>query len=504
MQTKVSNLIYKIKKWISPSLFVKCILLLSILVDFPYVNTFSRKALSVLPLWGMLIIYLYFSTIIKTLRDRKHMLLIAMAFSYGCTILLNYKHNFIQNTKFLVWFLIYIGILMIWWKVKEQKNMNIIYRDIQHMAWIIVVTNMLNVVPSVVLYCLNILIEFQATRPMGIFGGRLYCLMSGVNAAVMLSVISIFLGIVLTKHKENACLWKNVILFINGLFSYVFIIASGTRSARVVLAISAGVYFSVIVWKKIEKRKKSKVALSIGSGVTGLLCIGLVYAFVVLSRTPIGLLPNMGQEIKQYIVQTDVSNRNEGEGVSVENNQSTNPNIPLNDMVVLDGGGNDNKVMVREEKNEELSFQHRINIWTECLRLLKSYPLFGVGNANLQVCADNSQEEYKYINIPPYGASTHSMPVAVLIYSGVVGFAIIFIYFISKGCNYLSTLLMKCSQNMIEDGITLVALLVCIAIGVYSMVGTCIMFSNVMLTIIFWICWGLLDMEKERIELENS
>ena len=223
-----------INKVLEPALFVKAMLVIMLLLNFPCIGDIAKLVIKAVPVWGGIVFVRNMKYIKELIKGKFYSLLILMALSYGITIAVNFKFSLIQNIKSWIWFVIYIGILLVWWR-NGKRDREKIYEDIKQINWFVIIINLLNVLPSVVLFVANIGILIQKGRPIGIHVNRLFCIMDGVNHSMMIALISV-MSVAMNRqldNKENHI--KKALYIINVICTYIVIVASGTRSVRFIM-----------------------------------------------------------------------------------------------------------------------------------------------------------------------------------------------------------------------------------------------------------------------------
>lgn len=134
-------------------------------------------------------------------------------------------------------------------------------------------------------------------------------------------------------------------------------------------------------------------------------------------------------------------------------------------------------------KTERESTELRLGIWKECIAIWKEHPFFGVGNANY------------------YMESTHSTPVALLVYSGAVGTVIFAVYLIGRMLTGFWSLFKNSRQMDWAWFSMLFSFMICLALCMFGIFETVIIFSNVENTVLFWIYLGIMEMAEHNIAI---
>lgn len=454
--------ILKIKEVIiDPVLFTKVMLLLMLLINFPYIGSVVKMIMKVLPIWGGIVFCFNLKYFREILKEKFYKYLILMVFTYGVTILINFRFNLIQNIKSWVWYIIYIGILLIWWRVGDRSKQEIC-ENIKQINWFVIIINLINVFSCMIFWVENIGIVFQ-NRAVGICDKRLFGIVDGVNPSMMIALVSVLAAALNREIDEKPSKLKNIVYIVNMVCTYISIIASGTRSVRYVMIVVIAFYMVVVVWKKWDADKyladiKKAIVISALWGIIFFLGTAIM---VEATRYPIGLVPVISQSLKERIITDEISNE-------ISNEISDDNNIK-------------NRLIIRGKAGEEAALNARIFIWKECIAIWKEHPFFGVGNAN-------------------YTESTHSMPVALLVYSGGIGTIIFMGYLILRMIDAFTVLLKKC-KNMNSLWFSMVfPFMICVALCLYSLTDALIIFNNAENTMLFWVYLGIMGVSEHWLE----
>lgn len=442
--------------FLNPVLYVKVMLTVMLLIDFPYIGDAAKFIIKIVLIWGGMIVALNFEKILGCLKTKRNKFLLFMICSYCITCLINYRYHLLQNFKAMMWFILYIGLLLSWWRFSGKKD---IFKDIEQINWIVIIINLLNVIPSVFMYLLSISIWFQ-DRPIGICATRLFGVMAGLNSSVMIAWVSSLASVFNYKIDDNNRKVKKILYFVNIVCSYIFLIASGTRAVRLNMIIMLTFCYLILKWKKWSMHNwyMNKFKFVMRSGIIGCVAFFIIGGTVELSKYPISLLP------------------------------------------LIFGGS----TVIRDKGTEERSTENRLQIWEECIELWEEHPIMGIGNANIKVYADLSKKKFQYINVSPYGVSTHGLPVALLVYSGIVGTVIFAIYLVMRMISGFIGLMGELKLVGKRWNSMFFGFMICVSLCIHSVFGTIIIFSNVENTILFWVYLGLMEFSEEDIRCEEN
>ncbi len=461
----------KLKAVIEPHIFVKIVLIAILLLGFPWIGKVSRLFFKGVPFWAGFILLMHCSEYKNVLSKKYFWLIIVFDVSYVITLIVNFPNGLFASAKHLVWFVIYTFILLSWPHLKKYSS-DEVKKHVLWLHWAIVFINMCNVFVSVGAYILNLGIHIDKDRIFGIYTDRLYGLAIGINESSAIAYLSMLSAFLIIKNSKSGR-WRKL-LVANIICSCIYVLAGGSRAARYSMTFCIILIICMTIWKKHKGREGIKLNTLVMCGGAGILC----FCIIECLRYPVGLLPNIGYALE---------NRNFDQQLA----------IGTGDEIHTSDDGIHTSIVIRDREGEDFSTIERKKILEECLDLWKDYPIFGIG-ANMKLYADRSGREYSNIN-KENGCSVHNTPVAILLYSGLSGFVIIVVYFVAKFvCIAKEILRGKASVN-IE-----VEFAACMSLFLYSLAGTCILFSNVECTVLFWIYLGMIEAEQACNNIEEK
>lgn len=460
-EAKKFNVINKI---LEPALFIKVMLVIMLLLNFPYIGDAAKMIMKAVPVWGGVVFAFNMRYVKELTKGKFYSLLILMAFSYSITIAINYKYSLVQNIKSLIWYVIYFGILLIWWR-NGKRSREKICEDIKQINWFVIIVNLFNVLPSVALFAANVGLVTHNGRPMGIHVNRLFCIMDGVNHSMMIALISVVAIAMNRRLDDKESRFKKTLYIINLICTYIVIVASGTRSVRFIMIALIAFYCFIREWKKqMAEGKPINKKGRLRSVLAGILVFVLTYIAVEATRYLVGMLPVLGEAVKQCIGMLKGSSSGGSQGIG---------KLFKDSFLIRDTGG------------EQRSTAERMDIWRECIAIWKDHPWWGVGNAN-------------------YTESTHSLPIALLIYSGILGTIIFATYLVGRMMSGLAVLMKKGKWTDVIWSSMLFSFMICIALCMFGILDTVIIFSNVENTVLFWIYLSIMEAGEYFIEFEKE
>lgn len=298
----------------------------------------------IITIWGMIL--LAKNLLDKKTYEDKVILICTVLFllSYIVTILLNIKLNLLGNTKTLIWQSIMLFVIFIneSWKTREE-----IKRDIVIISKTIVIVTIIFSSISVILFLLNKVYLVKKVDgsmiPMGYAYARLWGIYVDPNQGAVVAIISILSSIIILLNKKYI---KKYLYLINIVIQYLFMILTASRGGAIGFILSfimLGYLLFNYVLRNFIKKNILRISVSI------LISIVLI-SIILISEAPTRRL--------MAIVPKTVSK------LSGEDSSLT---VDRKDMALSNG---------------------RIELWTDGFRLIKFSPVFGFGDRNISLKAE--------------------------------------------------------------------------------------------------------------------
>ncbi|MDV4152777.1 O-antigen ligase family protein [Clostridium sp. AL.422] len=365
-----------------------------------YITSYASP---IIILWGGLLVIKKLLFEGKGFPKRYYILIFAFLLSYVITIIVNIKMNLVGNTKTLIWCIIMMIALFIndFNKSKEE-----ILSDIYRVCRAVVVGTLIISGISILLFLFNI--NFWVNRvdgsriPQGYYAARLWGIYVDPNQSCNVAIISMALSAVLLVAKRSL---NKIILIINIIVQYELIVLSGSRGGEIGFIFFLTCVLYLFIEKRIELKinnKTLRVSLSIILGL--ILTIALMSTFK-LNRKYVSFIP------KTVHNTIDSSKDHEIDNITVER-----PDV--------------------ETSNG------RIELWTDALRLSKQIPIFGVGDRNIMLVA---QEKIPGASITDQ--YVHNGYLHMLLAGGIVGLVIMMVLIIEIVVSIINKIFTKKRAN---------------------------------------------------------
>lgn len=338
-----------------------------------YITSYMSPLLIV---WGGLIVIKNIF-VDKLIFDKKYYSLIIMfIFSYVITIFINRNMNFFENLKTLIW----MSILMLGLFINDfKKSIEDIFNEISKIGLVVVTVSLIISLISIWMFFFDInfwINRIDGTKiPQGYYAARLWGIYVDPNQSCNVAIISIALSLVLLLLKIN----RFVSIF-NVVVQFEFIVLSGSRGGEIgLIFFLIGLFYLFFEEKILSKMYKNKKII-----------INLSLLFAVICSVLIIMTFKINRKVLSYVPSTIQS--------SIEGTASQ-------------------KIIV--ERPDKKTSNGRIELWTDALKLSKQISIFGVGDRNIMLVADEklpgSSISHQYV---------HNGYLHMLLGGGIIGFTI--------------------------------------------------------------------------------
>lgn len=397
------NKFFKLK-FLDDSVYFKITFILWTLVHSLSLGQYiTSYASPIIILWGGLLVIK--KIIIEKMRFSKlyYILIFSFLFSYVITIFINRNMNLVGNTKTLIW----CAIMMIALFINDfSTNKENILNDICRISRAVIIGTLIISGISILLFLFNInfwVNRVDGTRiPQGYYAARLWGIYVDPNQSCNIAIISIALSLVLLLTKRAL---NKVVLIINIIVQYELIVLSGSRGGEIGFIFFLTCLLYLFLEKKLQHKinvKNLRVILSFI--LSFILTIGLISTFKI-NRRYISYIPKM--TYKSF----ESSSDERVENITVERPDTTTSN-------------------------------GRVELWTDALKLSKDIPIFGVGDRNIMLVAQEklpgSSITHQYV---------HNGYLHMLLSGGIVGLTIMMIIVVSIIISIIRKIFCKKKNN---------------------------------------------------------
>lgn len=441
--------VFKIRL-LDDSVYFKAVFLLWALVHSISLGQYiTSYASPIMILWGgLLVIKKLFVDKIK-FPKKYYILIFGFLFSYVITILLNRNMNFLGNIKTLLWSIIMMIAIFIndFDKSKEE-----IINDICRISRAIIIGTLIVSGISLLLFLFNInfwVNRVDGTRiPQGYYAARLWGIYVDPNQSCNIAIISIALSTVLLITKKAL---NKILLIINIVIQYQLIVLSGSRGGEIGFIF----FLTCVLYLFIERNMVNMVK---GKTFRIILSIFISFAVIISIISTFKINRKYISFIPKTIYNTININIESKENEKIEN--------------------------ITVERPDTETSNGRVELWTDALKLSKKISIFGVGDRNIMLVA---QEKMPGSSITDQ--YVHNGYLHMLLAGGVIGLIIMMILIVDIVISILKKIIMK-KNNYDEYFIYGIIAAMIGAILLTTVFLTEVFYQNSFTAIILWIFMG--------------
>lgn len=319
--------------------------------------------------------------------------LILFIFSFIISSVVNFKYEFVENMKWVVWTTFQ---MMLLYTNKRNTEVREYKKEFVILSNIIIVYTFMATVMSFVLLIMDYsqiwIFEENGQRIIaGFVWGRLWGVYTDPNYGAVLGVISIILSVYfIQKNKIKLRLFY----IINIIFEYIYIVFSDSRTGKLTLLISISLYIYCMLLKNAHtlKGKIRNILLTVG------VCVLMICG---MSGIKNGYNAIMDWKIDSMELPEEAKDKEQEE-----------------------------QEIGREEDIKEDPSNRRFSIWKSGIEILETAPLFGTGYVSfISYTMEKLPDTYVVNNDYGVFGSMHNGFLNVLVYQGIIGF-LIFIAFV--------------------------------------------------------------------------
>lgn len=449
----------------------------------PLAGNYIGPLMKVCLAWGTIVLLYQAKVNWKNLfLNKRIFLLLAYLVLYGVSILINHSVMFSKN--FSEWCYMALFFLL-FTQCDPRKDKRTIIHEIQILLYLLIGVSFLFAVISFYTFANQISYAFQNPELksdiiyFGMAKDRLWGL-SNPNVGGMLGCFSIAasLWMLLTKSNQSRKHPKGWAAFfiINIILQYACLTLMQSRASLITFSIFVGPFVGFWYFTKSNKAHKYR-SLKLKAAVV---CVVFLLLPVVLEkpvRNTLSLIPKTVSSVR--IASQEAQKKTESAEVNSQAPASSAPSQSGNTKAAKNFQAERNDTTL-ESRGGILN--GRLDLWQAGLKVFLQHPFFGVTREGIY------QYSMPYITLnwlesSLHGAGLHNGYLMVLVSSGIFGFVILGIYFISV----MVTLFKKIRRS---DGFIKLLLsfflILMIAILVHEMVESHIMYRVTYFVVFFW------------------
>lgn len=342
---------------------------------------------SLILIWSVLLLLYWLAKNPRMFYNLHTLLFVILSLIYGIAILIHYQDNFISNLASCVYMAIG-GVLFL--NQTYGKNTEVVEKEFIGITRITAYLPLLYAIIALVfmVYDVSIVINESDTRVViGVYENRLWGLYNA-NRAAAICMISIWSSILLLYKRAG----KRMILYINIVLEFVYLVLTGCRGVWISFLISMLLIIAFVFIGK-EKIKNAPLRGKIKYFLVILLAVSALFAAqaVVKKTAPYMVLAKGADEEITFSERTE--------------------NFDYTDLSSMSNG--------------------RVQLWKAGLQVFREHPIFGVGISNIyeygkEYVAENWTKTMK-------GGMCHNLYLTTLVATGILGFVTFMIFVIWMG-----------------------------------------------------------------------
>lgn len=458
------------KFFLNPSNFRITYLLTLLFANVCIIRDVALVAQHVLMFWSALIVYFYYLKNGRILKIMYSRYLLLYLVSITITALLNVTSNFGANMLMAV----HIAIcFFVFYGMHTEKNKKRIYREIYIIAVsVILITFILNLA-AFPLACMNIHFKWMNYNFV-IFENRFTGFFTNPNLLGFISALSIVFAHFLTKSSflERACVKppKKWILYIISAFNLVCLYLSDSNASFLLLVFYVCAYIFFRVFKRRTEVSLKQFSLKVVKFLAfTLAAVALLFSTRIVTAYSVAQIGRLTQvKLPNSITQPEVP----GEIIDVDDKPITFKHENTN----IDSG--------------------RLRLLTEATTIIKNYPLFGTGKANLVPYSE------KYIEGGLHFSDLHNGYLTILAASGIVGF-VIFIGFALRLARHVIKSLFIEKKNLRKTIFPCLFSFI-FSYCIYSLFEKTLLYEQSFMVVIFWAFLGYISVYMLKYDHVND
>lgn len=437
-------------------------------IFFQYVNSaFIASTYSAFAICGVLLLIIDFFTKRNMFKTSYNGIMILFFVAYALSMIANIRYGWVDNAKTMVWMLIQVFLLG---AADPDVSLKTHLKQLRIVADAFILIWFFGTLGSFGQF----LVQYVAVREIpgdsncieGFAAGRLFGMFTDPNVASVCSIIAIILTVFIIYYFKPGKAVK-VYYTVTIVFEAIYITLSGSRTGMLIVA--AAVFASgVLLFSLKFSEMGMKRILKIGAtALSALLCAVIVFGAMELGRTGLSYIPKFASPMISGIESALNVDFNEEEIGDIEDKI---------DMTRPDVAG-----------SEDIS-NARFKIWTDCIKLFEKSPIFGTSARNHLQFTKYHYGPEMFIYQRQY--SVHNGYLSLLVYTGVLGAAVIAVWLVLTVKKALGYLIRRRHTRDEYYMPTAFLTLICMVVGISAFPMMGIFFGNSIIELLFWLILG--------------
>lgn len=421
--------------------------------------------------WAVLILIRDLFTQRLFLVNRYRLILYLFLISYGITALLNRDENFARNIAMLGYIMVNMLVL---YAYEPKRSVGQVKKELLRFSHVFLITTFICQFISLVTFVLNINFAYMVGEDVyyyGIYDGRLWGVLSNPNAASFCAVISFMLTtLCLLIQKGNIPRRWQIFYWVSGITELLVFFLCNSRTSLIVTCAFIILFFLLMTIPALYQLREDKKAWKIKLRNLIISCILAPLALLGAHEYAIDLLPNLviqNTAISEQVTESLESYTNSSAAVTAIENSD-----------------------VLERENFGSAFGGRYYLWQAGAEIVKSSPLFGVGNDNVPTFAYRYAARYytafaTNVYLPGVAGGLHNLFVQIAAASGLVGLALFCLLAVMVLVRSVRYYIWMVKQNQLNR-VAVTCFCIVAVILMRTMTDTGIVYGLYYLGVVFW------------------
>lgn len=399
-----------------------------------YITPFNKLLL----LYGILVISYDLLTNRNILRNRYFLLLAAVCFFIGLSIVINFQEGFFQNVKGYSYLIVEFFVIA---AVFPGKSKEAVFREFKILAMVSVASLSVLGVAALYTFAMGIQIPLEETGRLFIGispDSRLFGVSGNPNMLGLQMMFLLMLVLALFVLSDSKKRWW---LVFPGLLGVICLMLSGSRGAQLAFLVAFGFFVFFSCLQKCHVTITFSVILK--KLLLSLLVVVISVSASVALQYAVGYIPPaIGQIVSVF----------DGNTVEGDNETVSIKEDPATEKDGSEKSASDGKPAHidtgRAYSENTKGGSGRLDLWRTAWEIFKNHPLFGVGNAAMNSYGTEYMEGTSLRGFS--SGSVHNIYLQVLAASGIfafISFMAMIVFFAVKGLTRIFAMIRDHSRD---------------------------------------------------------
>ena len=411
---------------------------------YDYLSILRRIVL----VWGVILLFREVFIRRSVLKNKYTILLLLFCIANGITTLFNFPDRFLYGVVTEGYVCVF---LLVFFITSMRNGESEDYGFIQKVFWIHIILSFIFAVLALVCFVFNISIAYEfggLELYIGLRDNRLWGFYNP-NTGGSICVIALVFSFILLKLAPE----RKKFLYANIVLQYIYLILTQSRSAWYVF-VGIIVLYTLFNFLIPVLRKQMDIGRKIKQLVIRLLIVLVICISPSVVKKVVVVFPNAVVAIQNTFFEEDGKKK---ESVSL-------------------------KRLDEEKIREQDGTNGRSELWSAGLKVFKESPVLGVGSENIIDRGEKYLSESRFENLEKGGL--HNSYLMILAASGIVGFIIMFAFFLC--------MVVDGFKMLIIDRFSGASVLIILLFGMMAneLMEARLIYNSSYLNIVFWILAG--------------